>query len=284
MELKADKLILDYGSDPIIENFSLDVKAGEIITLIGSNGSGKSTVLKAMGRTLKPSRGAVYLDGKALLSYDTKALARKMAMLPQSHNTPADLTVRDLVAYGRFPHSGIFRASGSKDKEAVDKALYLTQLEELQDRFVSTLSGGERQRAWIALNLAQEPSVLLLDEPTTFLDISHQFELLELVSDMNRNMGIAIVMVLHDLNHAARYSDRIIAIKNKGIYCSGTVKEVMTEKNLREIFNIKTRIIHEDGIPHFIPIGSCARASKFEPLGKESKQKSACFNVAEENA
>jgi iron complex transport system ATP-binding protein len=207
-----------------------------------------------------------------------------MAMLPQSHNTPADLTVRDLVAYGRFPHSGIFRASGSKDKEAVDKALYLTQLEELQDRFVSTLSGGERQRAWIALNLAQEPSVLLLDEPTTFLDISHQFELLELVSDMNRNMGIAIVMVLHDLNHAARYSDRIIAIKNKGIYCSGTVKEVMTEKNLREIFNIKTRIIHEDGIPHFIPIGSCARASKFEPLGKESKQKSACFNVAEENA
>jgi iron complex transport system ATP-binding protein len=282
MELKADKLKLDYGGDPVIEEFSLDVKAGEIVTLIGSNGSGKSTVLKAMGRTLRPSGGAVYLDGKEILSYDTKALARKMAMLPQSNNTPADITVRDLVSYGRFPHSGIFRASGNKDKEAVDKALYLTQLEELQDRFVSTLSGGERQRAWIALNLAQEPSVLLLDEPTTFLDISHQFELLELVSDMNRNMGIAIVMVLHDLNHAARYSDRIIAIKNKGIFCSGAVKEVMTEKNLKEIFNIKTRIIHEDGIPHFIPIGSCARASKFEP-DKESKEASG-LEVASENA
>jgi iron complex transport system ATP-binding protein len=262
MQVKAEQLELSYGRDPVIRDFSMSVAEKEIVTLIGANGSGKSTILKAMGRLLKPDRGAVYLDGKELKSYDTRQLARKLAILPQTHHSPAGMTVRDLVSYGRFPHRAILRSTGEKDRESIDRALSLTGMEALQHREVSTLSGGERQRAWIALNLAQEPKVLLLDEPTTFLDISHQFELLELVREMNHNLGITIVMVLHDLNHAARYSDKIAAVKNKGIYCCGTAEEVITEDNLKEIFNIKVRIIHEDGTPHVLPIGSCKQHPK----------------------
>lgn len=262
MQVKAEQLELSYGRDPVIRNLSMSVAEKEIVTLIGANGSGKSTILKAMGRLLKPDRGAVYLSGKELKYYDTRQLARKLAILPQTHHSPAGMTVRDLVSYGRFPHRAMLRSTGEKDREAVDRALSLTGMEALQHREVSTLSGGERQRAWIALNLAQEPQVLLLDEPTTFLDISHQFELLELVREMNHNLGITIVMVLHDLNHAARYSDKIAAVKNKGIYCCGTAEEVITEKNLREIFNIKVRIISEDGIPYVIPTGSCKQHTK----------------------
>ena len=262
MQIKAEKIELDYGGDPVIADFSLSVAEKEIVTLIGANGSGKSTILKAMGRLLKPSRGAVYLDSKELISYDTRQLACKLAILPQTHHTPSELTVRDLVSYGRFPHRKMLEGTRNTDSEAIDQALFLTGIEELQNRRVSTLSGGERQRAWIALNLAQEPKILLLDEPTTFLDVSHQFELLELVREMNHNLGITIVMVLHDLNHAARYSDKIVAVKDKGIHCSGTAEEVITEKNLREIFNINVRIIHEDGIPHVIPTGSCKYHSK----------------------
>ena len=262
MQLKAEKIELDYGGDPVITGFSLNVAEKKVVTLIGANGSGKSTILKAMGRLLKPSHGAVYLDGKELRSYDTRQLACKLAMLPQMHHTPPELTVRDLVAYGRFPHRKMFQSSRLEDNEAIDRALFLAGMEELQNRRVSTLSGGERQRAWIALNLAQEPKVLLLDEPTTFLDISHQFDLLELVREMNHNLGITIVMVLHDLNHAARYSDKIVAVKNKGIYCCGAPEEVITEENLREIFNINVRIINEDGIPRVIPTGSCKKPAK----------------------
>ena len=214
------------------------MKSGEIVTIIGANGSGKSTLLKALSRNMKPVQGTVYLDGKALLKMDTKEAARLLAVLPQIHSVPDDFTVRDLVSYGRFPHLGPAGRLGHDDFEAVEHAITMTKMEELQNRSVSTLSGGEQQRAWIAMALAQEPKILLLDEPTTFLDISHQFELLELISKLNREIGLTIMMVLHDINQAARYSHRIVALKNGKIFIEGTPDTIIEHQVLADVCSI----------------------------------------------
>lgn len=258
MKILADNLFVGYGKTNVIKGAGLEVKKGEIVTIIGANGSGKSTILKTLARSLKPGQGNVYLDGKSIFSLDTKDLAKKMAILPQIHSVPEDFTVRDLVSYGRFPHLGVTGRLHPEDFEAVDEALCMTKMEPLQHRLVATLSGGERQRAWIALALAQKPEVLLLDEPTTFLDISHQFELLELISRLNREMGLTILMVLHDLNQAARYSNRLIVLKDGKVYRSGTPKEIINSDVLSEVFNIQVKILHdpEYECPYFIPLQS----------------------------
>lgn len=256
MKIKVEKVSAGYGGAPVISEISIAIPHGKIITLIGSNGSGKSTILKTMSRSLKPYSGAVYLDGKEVHSYNSTKLARKLAHLPQAHGAPEDMTVEELVNCGRFPHRKLLGSSRKRDMDVIGHVLSLTKLEHLRERSIHALSGGERQRAWIALCLAQEPEILLLDEPTTFLDVCYQFELLEMIAHMNKTLGLTIVMVLHDLNHAARYSNHIIAVKDRRIYKEGPASEIITTDVLKDVFNIKAKIVHHDGIPHFIPIGS----------------------------
>jgi iron complex transport system ATP-binding protein len=256
--LETKDLHLSYGKHRVIEGIDIAVDRGEIVTVIGANGSGKSTVIKALARTLKPAGGTVYLDGKNIFGMNTREVARKLAVLPQIHSVPDDFSVRDLVSYGRFPHLGPAGRLRHEDFVAVDAAVELTQMEELQHRPVATLSGGERQRAWIAMALAQEPRILLLDEPTTFLDISHQFDVLEMIKDLNRKMALTIVMVLHDLNQAARYSHRLIVLKDGRVYRSGTPSEIINPELLEEVFDIRVRILEdpEYACPYFIPLRS----------------------------
>lgn len=256
--LEINNITLAYDSNIIVKDVNFKINKGEIITLIGANGCGKSTILKAISRSLKPKSGHVYLNGELIFKMDTKKLARKMSLLPQMPTAPDDFTTRDLVSYGRYPHTGFTGKLTSKDLEIVDWAIRQTKIENLQHRQVNTLSGGERQRAWISLALAQQPEVLILDEPTTFLDICHQYEVLELVKKLNEELNITIIMVLHDLNQAARYSHEIIAIKDGSIYTKGKPKEVINEKFLKEVFNIKSKILydHDYECPFFIPIGS----------------------------
>ncbi len=257
MKVELENISAGYGGKQVLAGVSLTVQSGEIVSLVGANGSGKSTLLKTIGRLLRPQSGCVYLDGKALCRMDSTALAREMAILPQNHHSPEAMTVEELVALGRFPHRrGIARRA--EDAEAVEEALLLADLGLLRHRSLATLSGGERQRAWLALTLAQRPKVLLLDEPTTFLDLSHQLELMELIVGLNRRTGLTVIMVLHDLNLAARCSHRLAAVRNGGIHCSGRPAEVLTEAMLREVFGIAAHVFFApDGIPYCLPTASC---------------------------
>lgn len=257
MQISASNISFSYGNNLVFEDLSLEVKHGEIITIIGPNGCGKSTLLKNMARILKPDAGAVYINKQTLDAFKNNELARCLSVLPQSNIAPGSITVEDLVSYGRFPYQRFLQGMSTKDYEIVEKSLSLTDLISLRHRAVASLSGGERQRAWLALNLAQEPKIMLLDEPTTYLDICHQFEVIDLIKKMNKQLGVTIIMVLHDLNLAARCSDRIIAIKDKKIFKKGTVSEIINEKVLQKVFHIKAHVINHDGTPYFIPLGTC---------------------------
>lgn len=204
-----------------------------------------STVLKALGRILRPQSGSVYLNGQDIRFLSTKAVARKMAILPQCPLAPGGLTVRELVAYGRFPHQRGFGTQSSEDRRTIAWSLAVTGLEALAERFVDTLSGGQRQRVWIAMALAQQTALILLDEPTTYLDLSHQLEILELLAELNKSQGCTIVMVLHDLNLAARFADYMIAIRDGAVLCHGAPAEVMVPAVLRDVFQIDAQVINE---------------------------------------
>ncbi len=257
MRLETGHISFSYDGNLVLDNLSLEIGSGEIVSLIGANGCGKSTLLKNMSKALQPDRGSVYVDGRLLNSFSRKELARNMSVLPQSNSSPDDVTVFDLVSYGRFPFQRFLQGMSGRDHEIVAEALHHTGMTEYRDRPVCSLSGGERQRAWLALSLAQEPSIMLLDEPTTYLDVCHQFEVIDLIRDMNRRLDITIVMVLHDINLASRCSDRIVAMKDKKIYRQGKVEEVINEEVLQEVFNIKSHIISYQGRPYFIPMESC---------------------------
>ena len=262
MELEVCDIRGGYGAKLVIDGVSFQVRTGSVTTLLGPNGSGKSTLLKMLGRILKPRSGAVLLDGKELLSLDSAALARKMAVLPQLHQAPGEITVEELVTLGRYPHRGWDFVISSHDREVVARSLAMTRMTGFRDRPMDSLSGGERQRAWIAMTLAQEPELLLLDEPTTFLDISCQFEIIEIIRELNRKSGLTVVMVLHDLNLAAASSDQLIMLKDHRIRCCGTPAQVLTPELLREVFQIETRVMMlEGGIPCCITTGS-ARGAK----------------------
>lgn len=256
--LKAENITLAYGSNQIINSIDLTVNKGDLLTIIGVNGSGKSTLLKALSRNLKPAAGAIYLENKSLFALNTRFVARKMAILPQMPHAPGDFTIRDLVSYGRFPYLDWSSRLKAEDNKVVDWALQETRLADLQHRKLSTLSGGERQRAWIAMALAQQPEILLLDEPTTFLDISYQYEVLELVKRLNTSLNLTIIMILHDLNQAARYSKRIVVLKDGRIYRDGTPGEIISEPVLRDVFNIKVKVFtdREYNCPFFLPLSS----------------------------
>ncbi len=256
--ITASGLGLRYGDRPVIEDVDLSLLPGTVTAVVGANGSGKSTLLKGLARLLVPARGAVYLDGKAIDRQPTREVARRLAFLPQRADAPEGLTVRELVALGRFPHRGWTERLGAGDRDVVEQALRTVSVAHLGDAPVEQLSGGERQRAWIAMALAQETRYLLLDEPTTFLDLRHQIEILDVVERLHRDEGKTVVMVLHDLNLAARYAGRIIALREGRIVASGTPDEVITPARLREVFRIAARVLRDPkrGTPLCVVVGT----------------------------
>ena len=255
--LETKQLTLAYDGTPIIRNLNLGIPTGKTTVLVGANGCGKSTLLRGLARLLKPKSGKVYLDGKAISQLKAKAIAKKLGMLPQSPVAPEGLTVRDLVAMGRYPYQSWLQQWSKEDDEQVAEALEITTMTELADRAIDSLSGGQRQRAWIAMVLAQDTDILLLDEPTTFLDLSHQVELLDLLDELQENKGKTIVMILHDLNLSCRYADYLVAVQQGKVYATGTPEQVMTEEMVRDVFNLECRILPDPlaNTPMCIPIG-----------------------------
>lgn len=243
--ITTENLAVAYEDNLVVDDLDMQIPQGKITTIIGPNGCGKSTVLKAVGRILKPKGGMVYLNGDDIRNLSTKEVAQKMAILPQSPQAPAGLTVGELVAYGRFPHQRGFGKLKPEDREIVRWALAVTKLTELETTAVDNLSGGQRQRVWIAMALAQQTDLILLDEPTTYLDMAYQLEVLELLYKLNREQECTIVMVLHDLNLAARFADYMIAIRGGDIISHGPPAEVMTAEVLRKTFHIDAEIILE---------------------------------------
>ncbi len=260
MNLEVRSLRAGYGATRVIDGVDFRVESGSVTALLGPNGCGKSTLLKVIARLLRPESGEVLLDGKSVWKFDTMDLARRLAVLPQFHHAPGETTVEELVEYGRYPRRKNGFVLSAHDREVINRVLAMTSLESLRKRPVRTLSGGERQRAWIALTLAQEPEVLLLDEPTTFLDVCCQFEVIDLIRRLNRECGITVLMVLHDLNLAASCADRMLLFKDGSIRHAGTPPEVMTPEILEEIFRIRAKVVLlPEGIPHCIPTGSLRR-------------------------
>ncbi|EJF39151.1 ferrichrome ABC transporter, ATP-binding protein FhuC [Clostridium sp. MSTE9] len=243
--IATQNLAVAYEDNLVVDDLDMQIPQGRITTIIGPNGCGKSTVLKAVGRILKPKGGVVYLNGDDIRRLTTKEVAQKMAILPQSPQAPAGLTVGELVAYGRFPHQRGFGKLIPEDKRIIQWALEVTRLTEFETTAVDNLSGGQRQRVWIAMALAQQTDLILLDEPTTYLDLAYQLEVLELLYRLNREQGCTIVMVLHDLNLAARFADYMIAIRGGDIIQHGTPEEVMTAEVLEETFHIDAEIVKE---------------------------------------
>ena len=243
--IKTKDLNISYGNLDIVKNLNLEIPRGKITTIIGANGCGKSTILKTLGRIIKPKSGLIYINGKEINSQDSKELAKAMAVLPQSPKAPNGLTVEELISYGRFPYQKGFGKLKDEDKEIINWALEKTNILEFRDRPIDTLSGGQRQRAWIAMALAQETDILLLDEPTTYLDLAHQLEVLKVLEELNKKENRTIVMVIHELNNAARFADYMIGLRKGKIICTGTSHEVMTKENLKELFNIDAEIIND---------------------------------------
>lgn len=236
--LRADGVRLGYGERLVVEDLDLEVADGSVTVVIGPNGCGKSTLLRTVARALKPSAGSVLLDGRSVHSLPTKQVAREIGILPQSSVVPEQLTVRDLVRRGRYPHRRAFERWSTADQQAVDDALAVTGTTELADRLVEELSGGQRQRAWIALVLAQQTPILLLDEPTTYLDLAHRLEVLRLLRRLNRERSVTVVMVLHDLNEACRYADNIIAMRDGEIVAQGACSDVVTPELVQNVFGV----------------------------------------------
>ena len=259
--LVAHDVTLGYGDGAVVDALSCEVPDGQVTVIVGANACGKSTLLRGLARLLRPSSGTVLLDGKTIGSMPSKQVARVLGLLPQNPVTPEGVTVVDLVGRGRHPHQGAFRRWSTEDEQAVAEALELTDTLGLADRLVDELSGGQRQRVWIAMALAQQTDLLLLDEPTTYLDVAHQVEVLDLLADLNETKGTTIVMVLHDLNLAARYAEHLIAMCEGQIAAAGTPNEVITEDCVRTVFGMESRVIEDPvtATPMVIPLGRRSR-------------------------
>jgi len=255
--LEVERLQVGYRERVVIESLDLVIPPNQLTAIVGPNACGKSTLLRALSRLLPPRQGRVLLDGEDVHRMPAKALARKLGLLPQSPIAPEGITVGDLVGRGRHPHQSIWSRWSHDDDLAVAAALEATDTVELVDRPVDELSGGQRQRVWIAMALAQETDVLLLDEPTTFLDVSHQIEVLDLLTDLNQRRGTTIVMVLHDLNIAARYADHLIAMADGRLQAAGPATEVLTPETVRAVFGLDSQVIIDptSGKPLMLPIG-----------------------------
>ncbi|GMB08016.1 iron complex transport system ATP-binding protein [Thermolongibacillus altinsuensis] len=255
--LQTKSLTLSYGNTIIIDELDLSIPKGEITVLIGANGCGKSTLLRSLARLLKPISGAVLLEGEAIAKLPTKEVAKKMAILPQSPTAPEGLTVLQLVKQGRYPYQTWLKQWSKEDEEAVQRALEATGMTELAERPVDSLSGGQRQRAWIAMTLAQNTDIILLDEPTTYLDMTHQIEILDLLFELNEKEKRTIVMVLHDLNLACRYAHHIVAIRDKKVYAQGKPEEIISCQLVKDVFQLDCEVTYDPlfGTPLCIPYG-----------------------------
>lgn len=252
--IEAEQITVGYGGDPVIHSLDLEVRRGDFMVIVGPNGCGKSTLLKALARVNRPTAGHVQLDGQDVHRARGRDIARRVSLLPQSAAAPEGITVAELVARGRHPHHTLLRQWSPDDERAIAAALERTHLTDLADTAVDTLSGGQRQRAWVAMVLAQDTEVILLDEPTTFLDIAHQYELLELFADLNRE-GRTIVAVLHDLNQAARFASRLVVMCEGRIHGDGDPASVLTSELVREVFGLAADVIADPqaGTPMVVP-------------------------------
>ncbi|MBM7700498.1 ABC transporter ATP-binding protein [Kurthia huakuii] len=244
-DIFVEHVDVGYEKIKIVNDVSLRFNDGEITTIIGPNGCGKSTLLKAMTRIIPYRKGSIYLDGAAIAKYNTKELAKRLAILPQIAENPVGLTVGELVSYGRFPHQSGFAKLTNEDYEIIDWALDVTNTLDYKYREVDTLSGGQRQRVWIAMALAQKTDIIFLDEPTTYLDMAHQLEVLQLLKKLNEEQGRTVIMVLHDLNHAARFSHSLIALRDGELVKQGSVEEMMQRDVLATVFNIDATIVRD---------------------------------------
>ncbi|MGE7928656.1 ABC transporter ATP-binding protein [Lysinibacillus xylanilyticus] len=240
-----ENLSSGYEQVRVFEGLNLTIEEGKVTTIIGPNGCGKSTLLKTIGRILKMQQGTVYLQDQNMQNLSTKEIAKKLAILSQTPIAPGQLKVEELIAYGRYPHRNNVNRLTKKDEEMIEWALKVTNTMEYRNRELSQLSGGQRQRVWLAMALAQETSILLLDEPTTYLDMAHQLEVLEIVKNLNEEHRCTIVMVLHDINHAARYSDHLIAMRQGAVMKTGTPNEILCADVMRNVFNINARIMED---------------------------------------
>lgn len=255
--LQARNITLKYDSHVVIDSISVDIPRGKITVLIGSNGCGKSTMLKAFGRLLTPASGQVLLNGKDIQRYPNAKVAHEIAVLPQTPIVPEGVTVFQLACLGRYPHQSWWQQWTHEDEAAVNRALQQTQLTQLKNRRVDSLSGGQRQRAWIAMTLSQDTNTLLLDEPTTYLDLAHQIDVLDLLYDLNIQQNKTIVMVLHDLNLACRYAHHIIALNNGSVYAQGAPEQIMNASMVKAVFGLGCQIVADPlyGSPMCIPMG-----------------------------
>ncbi|HEV7951453.1 MAG TPA: ABC transporter ATP-binding protein [Glaciihabitans sp.] len=256
-EFRATDLSLGYDGRRIVDSLSLDIAPGKVTVIVGANASGKSTLLRGIARLLRPEGGTVTLDGVDINTVASKKVAAIVGLLPQQPIAPDGISVSDLVGRGRYPHQGWFRQWSSDDDTIVAEAMKATDTLELAARPLDELSGGQRQRVWIAMALAQNPDILLLDEPTTFLDVTHQIEVLDLLLELNRQRGTTVVMVLHDLNLAARYADRLVVMQSGRILANGAPAETLTEQVVREAFGLHARIVADPvcGSPMVVPFG-----------------------------
>ncbi|MGY1806463.1 ABC transporter ATP-binding protein [Blastococcus sp. SYSU D00669] len=256
VRLAAEGLRLAYDTKVVVDDLDLELTEGSFTAIVGPNGCGKSTLLRALGRLMRPAAGRTLLDGRSIFEQPTREVAKVLGLLPQTPTAPEGLTVADLVARGRYPHQSWLRQWSRDDEAAVSEALAWTDMADLADRPVDALSGGQRQRAWISMALAQGTDLLLLDEPTTYLDLSHQIDVLELVARLHAERGRTVVVVLHDLNLAARYAGRLVAMKDGVLVGSGTPGEVLTEQLLADVFDLEARVVPDPvtGTPMVVPV------------------------------
>ncbi|AFS77446.1 iron compound ABC transporter, ATP-binding protein FhuC [Gottschalkia acidurici 9a] len=257
----AEKLCIGYEEKIIVNDFSFNAEKGEVISIIGPNGSGKSTLLKAISRFIKAKEGLVYFDKRDMSKMNIKDIAKEMASLSQYNRSPEDITVKELIYYGRVPHKKWYEKRNSEDEDIISWAIKETSLGGYENKKVSSLSGGERQRVWIAMALAQKPKILLLDEPTTYLDICHQLEVMELIRKLNKTLNLTVIMVLHDLGHAAKYSDKVIVIKRGNLVVEGSPEKVLTRELIKDVYNVDTCIRKDiiKGELMIYPIEVCKR-------------------------
>lgn len=244
--ISVENLSVKLGGSSIVKSVSLQVREGEVVSIIGPNGSGKTTLIKAISRLLRRSSGSISFFGTPLESFSTVELARILAILPQSRSFYSDLTVEKLVSYGRHPHLKFGERLNTEHMDIIDWAMTITGMQSYRHRYLETLSGGEQQRAWIAMALAQRPKILILDEPTTFLDVAHQLEVLEVVRDLNRQLALTVIMVLHDINHAIRFSDSLCAMKEGRLVRKDSSQELLNVEMLKEIYQIEGRFFFDE--------------------------------------
>ncbi|NME88634.1 ABC transporter ATP-binding protein [Corynebacterium stationis] len=255
--LHVKDVSVGYGERTVLDTLNVDIKRGAVTSIVGPNGCGKSTLLRTMSRLINPTKGEIVLDGKSIHDIPTRKLATQLGLLPQSPIAPDGIVVADLVGRGRTPHQGILGRWSQQDYDIVAEALETTGISDLAERSIDELSGGQRQRVWIAMALAQRTDTLLLDEPTTYLDVKHQLDVLDLLTELNRDRGTTIVMVLHDLNLAARYSDELVAVSGGKVFAHGHPREVITKENVKSVFGIDSVIITDpvSDQPAVMPIG-----------------------------